>query len=516
MVGTADVELETAHGHCPLVRYTSDLVGLLKRRSQTYASVSDDRPWFARMIAGKILRRALGLPGWWRSLDAGEKLATGASAFTFCAMAYLGVIVTHHIREAMINRSLVEAALYLDNLVQPRVQELARSRSLSAETRVNLEKLLSPASMQRPVVAFRVWIGDTIVFSSERAIIGKTFPPTANRSAANRGHPAADLGSPHGEEHDQIRSLNLPILETYAPIRETGTDRIIAVVETYEVAVELQEQIRIAQALAWLLTGAVIVISATLFFGMVRSRALERDTFLSRIADLASGHAESERLRKRANSANRRMGEINERHLRCVGNELYEGPVQHVGLALLKLDLLQRPGLDTDDLELIRTSLTRALNEMRTVSAGVFPVGMEKRSLAEIIVMAARRHRRRTGVEVKCEIGELPEKLPFLLKACLYRHALEALGCASLMSPGDAPALRVGAAGKAIELEILGRAPRLDEDTELGEEYKLTLLRLSDRIEAMGGTFEVRDIPSGDVATLARFTLDDWEVLDGE
>jgi signal transduction histidine kinase len=467
------------------------------------------------MIARKILRLALRLPRWWHSLDAGEKLATAASAFTFCAMAYLGSIVSHHIREAMINRSLVEAALYLDNLVQPRVQELARSRSLSAETRDNLEKLLSPASMHRPVIAFRVWTGDTIVFSSERALIGKTFPPTANRSAAFRGRPAADLGSPHGEEHDQIRLLNVPILETYAPLRETGTDRIIAVVETYEIAIELQEQIRMAQALAWLLIGAVIIISATLFFGMVRSRALERDTFLTRIADLASGHAESERLRKRANSANRRMGEINERHLRCVGNELYDGPMQNIGLALLKLDLLQRPGIDTDDLELIRTSLTRALNEMRTVSAGVFPVGMEKRSLAEIIVMAARRYRRRTGVEIRCEIGELPEKLPFLLKACLYRHALEGLGCAALISPGEAPALRAWATGKAIEMEILGHARRLDQDNERDEEYKLTLLRLSDRIEAMGGTFEVRDVPSGEVATVARFTLDDWEVLDG-
>jgi signal transduction histidine kinase len=466
------------------------------------------------MISPKILRLALTLLRWWRRLDAGEKLATGASAFTFCAMAYLGVIVTHHIREAMINSSLVEAALYLDNLVQPRVQELARSRSLSVETRENLEKLLSPASMQRPVIAFRVWMGDTIVFSSERAIIGKTFPPTPNRSAAYRGRAAADLGSPHGDEHHQIRSLNVPILETYAPLREIGTDRIIAVVETYEIAVELQEQIRMAQALAWLLTGAVMLISVTLFFGMVRSRALERDTFLSRIADLSSWHAESERLRKRANSANRRMGEINERHLRCVGNELYDGPIQNIGLALLKLDLLQSPGVE-DDLELIRKSLTRALNEMRTVSAGLFPVGMEKRSLTEIIAMAARRHRRRTGVEIKCEIGELPEKLPFLLKACLYRHALDGLGCASLISSGEAPALRAWVTGKAIEMEILGHAPRLDEDNELGEEYKLRLQSLSDRIEAMGGTFEMRIISSAEMAMVARFALDDWGVPDG-
>ncbi len=430
-------------------------------------------------------------------------------------MAYLGVIANHYIREAMIDRSLVEAALYLDNLVQPRVQELAHSRSLSAETRESLEKLLSPASMQRPVVAFRVWIGDTIVFSSERTITGKTFPPTPNRSAANRGRPAAELGPPHGEEHHQIRSLNVPILETYAPLREMGTDRIIAVVETYEIAVELQEQIRMAQALAWLLTGAVMLISGTLFFGMVRSRALERDTFLSRIADLSSWHAESERLRKRANSANRRMGEINERHLRCVGNELYDGPIQNIGLALLKLDLLQSPGVDTDDLELIRRSLTRALNEMRAVSAGLFPVGMEKRSLTEIIVMAARRHRRRTGVEIKCEIGELPEKLPFLLKACLYRHALDGLGCASLISSGKAPALRAWVTGKTIEMEILGRAPQLDGDNELGEEYKLRLQSLSDRIEAMGGTFEMRTVSSAEMATVARFTLDDWEVPDG-
>ncbi len=58
------------------------------------------------------------------------------------------------------------------------------------------------------------------------------------------------------EDDEQIFDVPLPILEVYAPVRERGTGRIIALIETYEAAAELETRIQTAQAFAWLLIGA--------------------------------------------------------------------------------------------------------------------------------------------------------------------------------------------------------------------------------------------------------------------
>ena len=103
------------------------------------------------------------------------KLAVAASIGVTCTALYLATIVSAHIKENAVQQAAAATALYMDSFVASQVQELATSDVLSAYNREALESLLSPASMHRPVVAFRIWKGDTIVFSNERALIGKTF-----------------------------------------------------------------------------------------------------------------------------------------------------------------------------------------------------------------------------------------------------------------------------------------------------------------------------------------------------
>ena len=90
-------------------------------------------------------------------------------------MEHLGLIATGHVRENVIQRAAVAVALYMDSFVERQAQELATRPTLSTENQKALEKLLSPASMHRPIVAFRIWRGDTVAFSNERVLIGQTF-----------------------------------------------------------------------------------------------------------------------------------------------------------------------------------------------------------------------------------------------------------------------------------------------------------------------------------------------------
>jgi hypothetical protein len=132
-------------------------------------------------------------------------------------MTYLGFYVADHIRDHAIQRAATGVALYMDSVVERHVQELASKSTLSEANLQALERLLSPASMHRPVVAFRVWKNDTIIFGNEHQLIGRTFPLTPARKMAAQGHVGVELDHPDRDDDQQIWALNLPILEVYRP-----------------------------------------------------------------------------------------------------------------------------------------------------------------------------------------------------------------------------------------------------------------------------------------------------------
>ena len=111
-------------------------------------------------------------------------------------MTYIGVYVTEHIREHAIQKAAGAVALYMESAVERHVQELATKSTLSEENLHALERLLSPASMHWPVVAFRIWKDNTIIFGNEHQLIGRTFPLTPARRLATEGHLGAELDHP--------------------------------------------------------------------------------------------------------------------------------------------------------------------------------------------------------------------------------------------------------------------------------------------------------------------------------
>ena len=267
-----------------------------------------------------------------------HRFAVGACLLVLAGMTYIGVYVTEHIREHAIQKAAGAVALYMESAVERHVQELATKSTLSEENLHALERLLSPASMHRPVVAFRIWKDNTIIFGNEHQLIGRTFPLTPARRLATEGHLGAELDHPDHDDDEQVWALNLPILEVYAPVRQRETGHIIAVVETYEVAVELNREIWTEQLAAWLIALAIAGIDILLMFSLARSGKRERNSFIDRIAELSRQRAESDEHRQRVSHASLQVSAMNERSLRNVGDELRDETAQHISLALLKLN----------------------------------------------------------------------------------------------------------------------------------------------------------------------------------
>ncbi|NIO41684.1 MAG: sensor histidine kinase, partial [Burkholderiales bacterium] len=71
------------------------------------------------------------------------------------------------------------------------------------------------------------------------------------------------------EEDAQERQFETPLLEIYSPVREHGSDRIIAVAEFYKDAAELEANLFTSQIESWLMTAGVTLAMLILLFGIV-------------------------------------------------------------------------------------------------------------------------------------------------------------------------------------------------------------------------------------------------------
>ena len=205
---------------------------------------------------------------------------------------------------------------------------------------------------------------------------------------------------------------------------------------------------------------------------------------------------------------------MNELHMQQVGSELYRGPAQLVGVALLKLDSLPPSPNPTNasahdksgDFEVIRSALTQALEEIRTLSESLVPSSAYERSLAETIGTAVRRHERHTDMEVLLEITALPAQIPFSVRTCVYGFVREALakGCAGT----DAHAVRVECSHDLLAVHVTGKLRAEQPPPSHNQQWLQTFM---DRVESIGGELLVKVMPTA-VSYTAKFKIHELKV----
>ena len=455
----------------------------------------------------------------WQGISLARQFAIASSVVVGCCMAIVGTWVSARIETGVVHNTAAPTALFVDSFVEPHVQELATGAVLSPEAQRALDALLAGTAISKNIAMFKVWGRDgTVAYSNRKDLIGKSFPATkAFRSALN-GVVAAEFDRLHD---DAERQMGVPMLEVYAPLRQRGSGRVIAVAEFYEIAGELQAHLRQAMVQSWAVVGAVTVLMLGLLFGIVQrgshTIARHEQALEQRVDELSVLLSQNEDLRRRLAQANHRAAVINERFLRRVGADLHDGPAQLIGLALLRLDALKsrlshRPtGSGPDDLETVRGALVDSLKEIRNLSAGLALPELEAVSPAEAIAMAARSHERRTGSSVTCEIGDLPNSRPPLLNMCLYRFTQEGLNNAFRHAGGKGQTVRAICNDENIEIEVSDAGPGFDPNRKPADKYGLGLAGLRERIESLGGTLYIRSQPGGGARLTARFKVSDAE-----
>ena len=275
---------------------------------------------------------------WTRALEFQPTII--ASVVLVCGMAVIGAWVGSRMEEGVLQRAASETVLNMDNFIKPLVQSLAQESTLPKAAQDALSAVLMGKALGRDVAAIKIWspLG-TIVYSNRQEIVGRTYPVFDNLRQALTGQVVAQFDDLSDDENEFERSLGAVLLEIYAPVRESGTNRIIAVAEFYEIRDNLRIELQDKRLRTWAVIGLLTIAMIGSLTGIMIKQ--KRQALEKRVVELSRLLAENKELQCRIRDSQHRMAEINELFLRRVSAELHDAPAQLIAFALLRLDALR-------------------------------------------------------------------------------------------------------------------------------------------------------------------------------
>jgi signal transduction histidine kinase len=245
------------------------------------------------------------------------------------------------------------------------------------------------------------------------------------------------------------------------------------------------------------------------------SRTIEsqRGALKARIGELSALLQQNEILRTRVQRASQRAAALNESYLRRIGADLHDGPAQLVAYASLRLDseALVNPAASGQEREqalaAIKSSLDDAMTEIRSICSGLILPQIETANLSELLQRAIRAHEQRTGTVVGLSLSDMAQELSTSAKICIYRFVQEALNNGYRHGDGAAQRVDQGTDGKHVTIAVSDNGPGFDP--AYIPESSLGLAGLRERVESLGGAFELSSSKDG---TIVRMSLSAMEM----
>lgn len=454
-------------------------------------------PWWRRSSGLAILARR-------QRLSLANQYLVASLLILVVTMVVLGLWVGDQIETGVLNRTGMLTALYVDSLVSPHLQSLATQSTLNTDDLAALNTLLTGTPLGKRVVAFRIWSLDgEVLYSPNPALVGRRFPLDSGQTRAARGEFSADLT----DMADPASALDHPsgnrMLEVYVPVRDHTTGREIAIAQFYQQPDDLDRAIMTARLRSWGVVIATTVLTYLCLAGLVKrgSDTIERQQsdLSAKVTELTQLLAQNARLQDRLHQAAGRATAINEQALRRIGADLHDGPGQSLALALLRLDNVQEQvGGNGDgassDFPIVKTAVAGALQEIRSIAAGLRLPELASASVSEVVERVFRTHERLTGTKVRLEMTDVPDDAPLPIKIALYRSLQEALSNATRHARGAEVAARVWADDESLFLVVSDQGPGFDVE-RVGAEGRLGLANMREQAELLGGQFQIDSQP---------------------
>ena len=445
------------------------------------------------------------------NLNLAQQYMLASFVILICCTIGVGWWIGREIESGVINETSTTTALYMNSFVAPLVQDLATGDEIVAVNVERLDALIKETPLGRYVVSFKIWDREgRVVYSNNRDLIGKVFDMGNSAERAWSGTVATEISTLGDDEHAGEQQFGDRLLETYSPIWRADSDEIIAVAEFYQSVEHLDSRILKTRLYGWITLGVAALVVYVVLAGIVRRgsdtivrQQRELSEKVHQLTDLLAQNRQlSERVPRAAGGTTAR----NETVLRRISAELHDGPAQALGLAVLRLDAVMehsaicncdKPTLRqaNQDLATIQGSVHDALSEIRKLSTGLILPELDELTLQETLARVVRGHELRSNTKVALEVDGLPDDASLPVKITVYRVVQEALNNAYRHAGGKDQRVRVGHVLDRLIVDVVDDGPGFDPASSLIQNGHLGLEGMRQRVESMGGTFEIDAAP---------------------
>jgi signal transduction histidine kinase len=442
----------------------------------------------------------------------------------------MGWWIGRQVEEGVVHRIGSVTALYVDAFVGPHVQSLAQEQALSAANMALLQADISGTMLGQKIIALKVWNrSGRVLFSTDRAVIGKQFPIEEGLAVALTGSTFSQVSVRSPAEQIEHGQPLARLIETYTPIHEDRTGRVIAAAEFYERPDALDRLAGAAQRSSWIRIAAIMAATYLSLFLLVRRGSLTIDAQQSELSDkvtqLTALNAQNGALQARVIDAAERATALNENFLQRVSADIHDGPGQDLGFALMQIknmdDALAAPRAGTgpsdtthpqppsappwaQGLRLTQVAIESALKDLRAISADIELPDITRLELGEIAARVVRDLRIKTGVKVELLASGLPASASYRLKVALYRLLQESLANTVRHAAGAPCRVQLSASAQLLQVQVQDHGPGFDPLLAAAK-GRLGLHGMRQRVEVLGGVFELSTAPGA--GTLIRVAL---------
>ena len=440
---------------------------------------------------------------------------------TITAMTLLGFWVAQDIRSGMLRSSGFASAILMDSFFAPYVTAIAETGELSPEQSAGLNQLYTGTLFDAGMRSVKLWKPDgTILYVSGPVLIPEEVGPSRIARAA-AGEIVANFED--GYNHPD---LSTPFIEIYVPLYAIGSSEVAAVGEFHQEASLLQEAVSQSYGRSWTVVGLVTLAMMLALYAVVvrgsKTIARQQSALLRAARQSEVSARQNEHLRIVSDKTRLQAAEVNEQLLGRVGADLHDGPIQVLSILNFKLTHMLSAKTRSREAEWkdpakvearLRNNLdglvalnTEALEELRSISAGLVLPELVDLTLEGTIELAISRHEALTGGSVLYRQDNLPAHTSHLIKTCFYRVVQEALNNSTRYAGSADQQVSARGTGEFIELAISDNGPGIDQARLESEGRRgLGLLGMSNRINAIGGTLEIGASKGG--GTLIRATI---------
>ena len=430
-----------------------------------------------------------------RSLSV-QFLLAGGLVMTMAAYS-VGTWVTERIERGVVQNSGVSAALYLESLIPNQTRGPSEEMPLTTDARLALKKAFQEGILSERIVTYNLWsrTGE-IIDSFQPSQRGQIYAVSEALSLAWAGEVAAQYETLEAQTDHPEATVGIPLLEIYVPIRDANTGEILVVIEFYQRAEALAEELLTARRDSWRLVSGIFGLSGALLFIIVHAGSLliarQRKQLESQLLESKMLSESNDSLRKRVAQAAQRTTAQSEKIMQRIGQDLHDGVAQHLSVASLRLE---GAGLDSSkDEETVKNALANAMKELRAISRGLALPDISSLDLQSCIKQAVKDHNKSFNSDAKLrDVPSVKLNANYATKLCVYRFLQESLSNAVRHAHASKIVVEIELNDYNISVAVidngLGFDPR--KNSGLREDGGQGLLGLRDRAATLSGEISI-------------------------